>query len=790
MTGDISASLTFLRTWKTEGPWVLSAIHPRGEGIDTQTFFPATEAKATEYLQKYMGVRNIYFHVNSVMKPLTKKAEVRDIRSMDWLHIDIDPRKDQPLVQERLRIAALMDKMPEGVPDPTVVIDSGGGYQAFWRLREPLEINGNMEAAEEAKRYNQQLESLLGADACHNLDRIMRLPGTINVPTPKKERQGRTEKALAVLIRFSDKSYDLTDFIQAPIVQTRALGSGFSAPGRLVQVSGNIKRLGQIDELDQWNVPYRVKVIVMEGRNEEEGVKDRDDSRSAWLFDGVCGLVRAGVPDEIIYSVITDPDFKISECVLDKGSNSEKYAIKQIEDARLKAINPQLLELNQRHAVIANMGGKCRVIEEVMDHVLNRTRVTKQTFDDFRNRYMNKHVDVGTDTNGRPIRVPLGKWWLQHEHRREFNTIVFAPNKDVRDSYNLWKGFAYPARPGDCSAFLEHIRVNLCKGNELHYEYMVGWMARAVKDPDTPGQVAIVLKGPQGVGKSFFAKTFGALWGRHFLPISDPKHLVGSFNAHLRDCVILFADEAFYAGDKKHESILKTLITEETIMIEGKGVDAEASPNYIHLIMASNSHWVVPAGAGERRYFVIDVGEDQMQNSEYFKVIIRQMENGGYEALLHYLMTYDLSHFDVRAVPKTKALQDQKLFSLSTEEEWWFNRLCEGKTLERTDEWLTEVSKNDLYGDYIEYSRRMNIMRRATPTALGKFLQRVCPGTYPRSYQKLAEVEESAGDGYMRRVRRRLYFYAFPPLEACRDTWDNSYGGSTDWPGEETQLPL
>ena len=50
--------------------------------------------------------------------------------------------------------------------------------------------------------------------------------------------------------------------------------------------------------------------------------------------------------------------------------------------------------------------------------------------------------------------------------------------------------------------------------------------------------------------------------GQHALHISNSKHLVGNFNAHLRDCVLLFADEAFYAGDKAHVGVLNSLITE------------------------------------------------------------------------------------------------------------------------------------------------------------------------------------------------------------------------------------
>lgn len=68
---------------------------------------------------------------------------------------------------------------------------------------------------------------------------------------------------------------------------------------------------------------------------------------------------------------------------------------------------------------------------------------------------------------------------------------------------------------------------------------------------DEQGEVAVVLRGGKGVGKSFVAEHFGRLFGRHYLKVSQPGHLVGNFNSHLRDVVVLFADEAFYAGDKR-----------------------------------------------------------------------------------------------------------------------------------------------------------------------------------------------------------------------------------------------
>lgn len=61
--------------------------------------------------------------------------------------------------------------------------------------------------------------------------------------------------------------------------------------------------------------------------------------------------------------------------------------------------------------------------------------------------------------------------------------------------------------------------------------------------------------------------------------IQCPVSLTGNFNSHLRDCIALFADEAFWAGDRAGESVLKMLVTEPVIPIEGKGRDLVLVPN-------------------------------------------------------------------------------------------------------------------------------------------------------------------------------------------------------------------
>ena len=552
----------------------------------------------------------------------------------------------------------LTDSLPANVPKPTIVIFSGGGYQAFWKLAAPIPIDGDVANAEDAKRYNQRLEMLLGGDNCHDISRIMRLPGTWNLPDAKKVAKGRLQ-ALATIIECDMERFNpLSAFTPAPK----------SAPssGRGAEMA-TAKSVTDLGELDQWNVPERVRVVIAQG-HDPDSPKPGDNSRSIWLFDALCGLARCGVPDDVALSIITDAAWPISASVLDKGSKARSYAIRQIERAKDAAANPDLALLNEIHFVIENDGGKCRVAEWLSTRLDGLQQLSFQSFEDFRNRYMHIKTKIGVGDDGKAIMVSLGKFWLGHPRRRQYKGLVLKPGQDdlIGGNLNLWRGFGVEPAPGDWSLMQAHIREVLAAGDIASADYIRRWAAWALQNPAQQAEVALVFKGGQGTGKGTFARALAQLFGQHGMQVTSPMQFAGRFNAHLRDVCLLFADEAMRPDDKAARGVLKALLTEPELPLEGKGKDIISAPNYVKVVMASNEDWIVPTEFDDRRFAVFEVSGHKKQDEGYFAALNAEIANGGRAAMLHDLLSMPLGDWHPRRnIPQTGARNEQKAASLT-----------------------------------------------------------------------------------------------------------------------------
>ena len=94
-------------------------------------------------------------------------------------------------------MAALADELRALPWPPTLVIDSGNGLQPIWLLEVPIEGTPEYRAA--AEELCARIEAALGAKGTHNVDRLLRVPGTRNYPNARKRKLGRVETQAKLL---------------------------------------------------------------------------------------------------------------------------------------------------------------------------------------------------------------------------------------------------------------------------------------------------------------------------------------------------------------------------------------------------------------------------------------------------------------------------------------------------------------------------------------------------------------------------------------------------------------
>jgi len=159
-------------------------IHPNGVGVHGRDFKTDIDAALEGAAKANADGFNIYWTVNIVRPGLNKKPSKADITHARFIHVDIDPPKSGGAFHKgEITAAILAIDHP-----PSFVIDSGGGLQAFWRLDDPCANLASIEA------INTQVRDWFDADACQNIDRLMRVPGSVNWPDKKKQMRGRVAK--------------------------------------------------------------------------------------------------------------------------------------------------------------------------------------------------------------------------------------------------------------------------------------------------------------------------------------------------------------------------------------------------------------------------------------------------------------------------------------------------------------------------------------------------------------------------------------------------------------------
>ncbi len=707
---------------------VVIAIDPekeRGEAgqIAGCAYTADTMDNVAAFIEQHCGQQhNIYWSINPTKQLQNKKPQKPDIAAMRWVHLDLDDPSPEAL--ERVRSYAI---------PPTTIVKSGGGYNIYWALAEPVRANGNIEDLESA---NRSVIMALDADpGTQNLDRILRVPGTTNWPTKAKKRRGRVPVEAELLEHDPSRAYPLDAFTKA-----------------------------SVDEFETWKQSRPKKAT-----QETSGADDKKETdRSKDLLRKIADAIRKGHDDDEIHA-----KFRAHEHVIDQA-DPVRAVQRCIDKVRGEASNV-IEKLNSENALIW-VSGKFLVMwpnefEKGLPRLSNITDAKA---------YWKK---IQRD-KANPVDV-----WLSSERRTEYGGFTFQPGvENTGNKFNLFRGWGVEPDPdGDCSLFLAHLKDVICKDDEDLLDYLVQWLANSVQTPmDKPG-TAPTLSGGQSAGKGLLGRYLGPIYGPHMHYVGSSDQLLGKYNAWLSGKIMIFGDEAAWPGDKHGRDKLKHLITEERITVEEKHIPVFEIDNYARFIFATNHAHSAHAELDDRRHVPLDVSNDRADDRPYWEKLEAERKGRGPAALLHYLLNVELTR-DLRTTPKTTMLAEQKLHSLDDVGQFARHVMLKEKHMfdlgfnadsggERvvTLQWDEVISTEHLHKCYVAFC---NQNRLTYPKSLDSL------GLHLRKYFTMTKREVRADERERLKLPKRWrgQVYALPTLAAARASFEKAMRQPVSWP--------
>ena len=158
---------------------------------------------------------NVYYSVNrpcpvSDRQGRHGKCSADDIVAIRALAFDIDfkVKKDAELVKTLL---AFIDERLITALRPSLVIDSGGGFQLIYLLSSMIDVQSYPHTRRSVTDLANDFEALLTSlattlpikiDNMSNVDRVMRLPGTVNYPKAEKRAKGQVEALAHIIVNY------------------------------------------------------------------------------------------------------------------------------------------------------------------------------------------------------------------------------------------------------------------------------------------------------------------------------------------------------------------------------------------------------------------------------------------------------------------------------------------------------------------------------------------------------------------------------------------------------------
>lgn len=323
-------------------------------------------------------------------------------------------------------------------------------------------------------------------------------------------------------------------------------------------------------------------------------------------------------------------------------------------------------------------------------------------------------------------RLPVANLIFGAKIIRRIGGLTFDPSTEdmmietpLGTMINQWRGFATEACPQmvldeEVRPFLDYIDVVLADSVPERATWLLSWIADMLQRPAEKPGTALVLVGPQGAGKTFLGERIigPIIGGGHYTQMNSIESLTSKFNAVADNKLFIQCDEAMHSYQKDVAAKLKSIITDETVMIEPKGINSYKKPNHMHFLFTSNeehSAVFIDASPYERRYTVLKVSGKYAKDTEYW-VRMRAWVDRNRGKILRWLLDYKYDRELILRPLMTKAKRDIQRVSVDLEVAWIATRVRQGFPIDKPQhrQWFQAFHSTEI----TEKDKKENTLRR------------------------------------------------------------------------------
>ncbi len=355
-----------------------------------------------------------------------------------------------------------------------------------------------------------------------------------------------------------------------------------------------------------------------------------------------------------------------------------------------------------------------------------------------------------------------------------YDRIAFSPLPTPATTLNLWKGSTVTPKLGDWNALKAFLLEVIADGDIGLYRYLIMFLAHALQKPEEKPGVMLSMMGGQGTGKGSVFRMVERIWSATTLLVSDVDNVIGKFNAAIESKFMVCMDEALFAGDKKAMDRLKSLVTEPRVTIEEKNQPRRNIESFHRFLSATNHAHFAQVDADDRRMVFFQVSDARRGDHAYWTKVHAAIDDPAViAAMVHDLLDIDLSNFAVRVRPKTSALVDQKIRSLSGFDRYWFELLQSGLVgssifPDPHGTWTAPcfISTSGLKSGLAGYEKGQRQYGPRQEREIHQALERLCPS---------AKVRRVMKNGVQQRG------YQLPALAIARTEFETFLGGGVEW---------